>query len=151
MDGPDASGVADLFRQWRLPMARLAFVLTGDAGRADEIVQDAFLKVHTHWRTIDNPVGYLRRAVVNGCRSHHRRVAVERRRPPEPAGVAVMAADELSDALASLHHRYRAVLALKYFCDLADDEVASVLHIRPATVRTRQRRALAQLRKELQP
>jgi RNA polymerase sigma factor (sigma-70 family) len=63
----------------------------------------------------------------------------------------LLGADELSDALANLDHRYRAVLALKYFCDLADDEVATVLRIRPATVRTRQRRALALLRKELQP
>jgi RNA polymerase sigma factor (sigma-70 family) len=144
-------GVAELFREWRLPMARLAYVLTSDASRADEIVQDAFLKVHAGWDRIDNPIAYLRTAVINGCRSHHRRVAVERRRPPEPAGVAWLEADELSDALATLHLRYRAVLALKYFCDLADDEVATVLHIRPATVRTRQRRALALLRKELQP
>jgi RNA polymerase sigma factor (sigma-70 family) len=143
--------VAELFREWRLPLARLAFVLTGDAGRADDIVQDAFLKAHARWDRIDNPVGYLRTAVVNGCRSHHRRVALERRRPPESAGVAWLGADELSDAIATLHHRYRAVLALKYFCDLADEEIATALHIRPATVRTRQRRALALLRKELQP
>jgi DNA-directed RNA polymerase specialized sigma24 family protein len=151
VDAVDASGVAELFRVWRLPMARLAYVLTGDASRADEIVQDAFLKVHARWARIDNPIAYLRTAVVNGCRSHHRRAAIERRRPPEPVGVAYLGADELSDALATLHHRYRAVLALKYFCDLADDEVAEILHVRPATVRTRQRRALAQLRKELQP
>jgi RNA polymerase sigma factor (sigma-70 family) len=151
MDAIDATGVAELFREWRLPMARLAYLLTSDAGRADEIVQDAFLKVHASWDRIDNPIAYLRTAVVNGCRSHHRRVAIERRRPPEPAGVALLGADELSDALANLDHRYRAVLALKYFCDLADDEVATVLRIRPATVRTRQRRALALLRKELQP
>ena len=144
-------GVAELFREWRLPMARLAYVLTGDAGRADEIVQDAFLKMHSRWDRIDNPIGYLRTAVVNGCRSHHRHVAVERRRPPEAAGVTWLEADELSDALATLHLRYRAVLALKYFCDLADDEVAAALHIRPATVRTRQRRALVLLRKELRP
>ena len=49
-------------------MARLAYVLTGDAGRADEIVQDAFLKVHARWDRIDNPIAYLRTAVVNGCR-----------------------------------------------------------------------------------
>jgi RNA polymerase sigma factor (sigma-70 family) len=144
-------GVAELFREWRVPMARLAYVLTGDAGRADEIVQDAFLKMHRRWDRIDNPVAYLRTAVVNGCRSHHRRVAIERRRPPEPVGVAWLEADELSDALATLHLRYRAVLALKYFCDLTDDEVAAALHIRPATVRTRQRRALVLLRKELRP
>ena len=145
-----ATGVAELFRQWRLPMARLAYVLTSDASHADEIVQDAFLKVHARWDRIDNPIAYLRTAVVNGCRSHHRRSAIERRRPPEPAGVAWLEADELSDALATLHLRYRAVLALKYFCDLADDEVARVC-TPPGHRPTRQRRALALLRKELQP
>jgi RNA polymerase sigma factor (sigma-70 family) len=143
--------VAELFRQWRVPMARLAFVLTGDSGRADEIVQEAFLQVHARWDRIANPVAYLRTAVVNGCRSHHRRAAAERRLPRDRPEEAYLVADELGDALAALHRRYRAVLALKYFCDLADDEIATVLHIRPATVRTRQRRALALLRKELQP
>ena len=147
----DADQLAELFREWRLPMARLAYVLTSDAGRADEIVQDAFLKLHARWARIDNPIAYLRTAVVNGCRSHLRRVAVERRRRPDRAAVVQLAADELSDALTALHLRYRAVLALKYFCDLADDEVAAALHIRPGTVRTRLRRALALLRRELQP
>jgi DNA-directed RNA polymerase specialized sigma24 family protein len=45
LDRTAVTGVAELFRQWRLPMARLAYVLTSDAERADEIVQDAFLKV----------------------------------------------------------------------------------------------------------
>lgn len=40
--------VAELFRTWREPMARLAFVLTSDSSRSDEIVQDAFLKVHAN-------------------------------------------------------------------------------------------------------
>src|SRR5687767_5128913 len=61
-----------VFRQWRVPMVRLAFVITHDESVADEIVQDAFLKLHTAWAHVHNPVGYLRTAVVNGCCSHHR-------------------------------------------------------------------------------
>lgn len=58
--------VAESYQLQRLPMARLAFVLTGSSSFADEIVQEAFLKVHVNWSSIDNPGGYLRTAVVNG-------------------------------------------------------------------------------------
>lgn len=142
--------IAALFRQWREPMARLAYVLTSDGARADEIVQEAFLKLHGAWDHVENPVAYLRTSVVNGCRTLHRRNAVERRRPLERAGVSELVADELSDALAKLDLKYRAVLALKYFCDLSDDEIGSIIGIRPASVRTRIHRALAQLRQEIE-
>ncbi len=131
-------------------MARLAYVLTSDASRSDEIVQDAFLKVHANWQRIENPVGYLRTAVVNGCRSHHRHVFVVRRTPAERERVAHLVADELGDSIATLDYSYRAALALRYFCDLTDDEIAAALDIRPATVRTRIRRALMKLRKEIE-
>lgn len=147
---PDGT-VADVFRQWRQPMARLAYVLTSDAERSDEIVQDAFLKLHTHWDRVDNPVGYLRTTVVNGCRSHHRRRAVERRVPVDRPAVASLAARELDDAIAKLDHKYRVVLALKYFADLSDDDIAATLGLRPASVRTRIHRALAKLRQEIEP
>lgn len=67
------------------------------------------------------------------------------------ASVTTLAADELSDAVAKLDYPYRAALALRYLCDLGDDEIAKVLGIRPATVRTRVRRALIKLRKEIEP
>ena len=58
--------------------------------------------------------------------------------------------DELGDALAKLPFPQRAVLSLRYFCDLTDREIAATLDIRPATVRTRIHRALTQLRKEIE-
>jgi RNA polymerase sigma factor (sigma-70 family) len=148
-DEPEQT-IADLFRQWREPMARLAYVLTSDSSRSDEIVQDAFLKLHANWSRVDNPVGYLRTAVVNGCRSHHRHLAVVRRAPVGRESVADLATNELGDAVAKLDYPYRAALALRYFCDLADDEIAHALGVRPATVRTRIRRALIKLRTEIE-
>lgn len=152
VDGVDPrhAALTDLFRTWREPMSRLAYVLTCDAGCADEIVQEAFLQLHSRWERVDNPAGYLRTAVVNGCRSNQRHVAVVQRTPTERPGVAALAADEIGDALAKLDHRYRAVLALRFYCDLSDDEIASVLGIRRATVRTRVRRALMKLRQEIE-
>jgi len=150
-DAPVGEGdLSQLFREWREPMARLAYVLTHDAERSDEIVQDAFLKLHEHWDRVENPVGYVRTLVVNGCRSVHRRRATERRHHPGPSEPAQLVSDELADVLARLDHKYRVVLALRYYVDLSVDEIASTLHLRPSSVRTRIRRALAQLRWEIQ-
>ena len=131
-------------------MARLAYVLTNDAARADEIVQDAFLQLYARWERIGNPVGYLRSAVVNGCRSEQRHLAVVRRSSLERPGVSALAVDEMGDALASLDYSYRVVLALRFYCDLDDVEIAQALGVRRPTVRTRVRRALMKLREEIE-
>ncbi len=149
-------GTGDLdtvFREWRVPMVRLAFVITHDESVADEIVQDAFLKLHTAWDHVHNPVGYLRTAVVNGCCSHRRWVGVRRRVALPPISEVAPSPDVADDGLAAALHRlsepHRVVLALRYFGDLSDDEIASTLGVRPATVRTRVHRALTCLRKEI--
>jgi RNA polymerase sigma factor (sigma-70 family) len=147
--GVVTTDLAELFELRREPMARLAYVLIGNAQIADEIVQDAFLRMHANWSTIDNPSAYLRTTVINGCRSHHRRVAVERRRPAERQEPSALGANELSDAIGALSYDHQVVLSLRYFCDLSDNEIADVLHIRPGTVRVRLHRALNRLRKEL--
>lgn len=143
--------ISDLFRAQRRPMARLAYVLTRDAEVSDEIVQDAFLRLHARWDAIDNPVAYLRTTVINGCHSHHRHLRVVRSAPGDVTVHGALGADELSDALDQLPYEQRAVLALRYFCDFDDVEIARILGIRRATVRTRAHRALAHLRKEIEP
>jgi RNA polymerase sigma factor (sigma-70 family) len=139
-----------LFVERRLPMTRLAYVLTRDLEVADEIVQDSFVKVHENWDHVRNPSAYLRTAVVNGCHSYHRRLRIERSAPVDRARVTELAVDELGDAVARLPFKLRVTLALRYFCDLSDREIAAILDIRPATVRTRIHRGLVELRKEIQ-
>ena len=141
--------VSELFRTHREPMARLAYVLTSNAEVSDEIVQDAFLTVYRNWDRIADPVAYLRTAVINGCHSHHRHLRVERRAPVTRERFSSLAPNELGDALAKLPYPRRAVLALRYFCDLTDLEIAQILGCRPATVRSRISRGLADLRKEI--
>jgi len=131
-------------------MTQLAYLLTSDVAVADEIVQEAFLQVHARWSQLDNPVGYLHTSVVNACRSYHRHRAVMHRTPQPRPEASLLAADELSDALAKLPYRQRAALALRYFCDLPDDEIAIALNARPATVRSLIHRGLATLRKEIE-
>ncbi|MCU1396638.1 MAG: polymerase, sigma-24 subunit, subfamily [Ilumatobacteraceae bacterium] len=151
----DAPGdAAALFRTHRMPMARLAYVLTGQAAVADEIVQDAFLKVHQHWARLDNPIGYLRVAVVNGCHSFHRRRALEQRNAVAAvSAVEDAVSDGLGDigtALTRLPERQRTALALRYLCDLSDRDIADALGARPATIRSLISRGLAALREEIQ-
>jgi RNA polymerase sigma factor (sigma-70 family) len=143
--------VAELFGRRRGPMARLAYVLTRDSEVSDEIVQEAFLRLHAVWDRVDYPSAYLRTAVVNACHSHHRHLEVVRRTPLE--GVATVSHDdsdgELAMALEKLPYAQRAVLVLPYFGDLHDADIAATLSIRRATVRSRASRAIQQLRKEI--
>lgn len=134
-------------------MVRLATLLVDDQARAEELVQDAFVRVHRRWDRIDNPGAYLRTAVVNACRSHHRRRAMVKRREPvlhaDAGAVTSQHPDELGDALAALPYRRRAAIVLRYYADLPDDEIAEALGVRPPTVRTLIHRGLADLREEL--
>jgi DNA-directed RNA polymerase specialized sigma24 family protein len=54
-------------------MVRLAWALTGSEVVAEDVVHDAFIRVHAHWSRIESPRAYLRQTVVNACRSASRR------------------------------------------------------------------------------
>jgi RNA polymerase sigma-70 factor (sigma-E family) len=147
-EGPWADSFEDLFRRESLGLVRLAFFMVGSLPLAEEIVQDAFARVLERWDGIDQPVAYLRTSVVNGCKSAHRRRALERkhagRRPTPVAGV--LGADHLQDALAALPVKRRAAIVLRYYHDLSEAEIAGALGVRPGTVKSLVSRGLAQLR-----
>ncbi len=105
-------------------LLRVAFVLTGSAPAAEDVVHDVFAKVGPRIDTLAEPVAYLRVAVVNRCRSLHRRdVAAPR---PENPTDAVMDVEliELRDALIALPIRQRSAIVLRYLCDLPEEEIA---------------------------
>ncbi len=145
------TSLAELFRREYAPMVRLATLLVGSDAVAEELVQDAFVAVHRRWSSVDNPGGYLRTSVVNACRSHQRRAALERRRLPRPDEPAQLGADEVWDALAHLPHKQRAALVLRFYEDATEADIAAALRVRPATVRSLVHRGLAKLRKEIEP
>ena len=134
-------------------MVRMATLLVGSAAVAEEVVQDAFVEVGRRWESLERPGAYLRRSVVNGCGQALRRRAVEERYAclvDGPGSVELPARLlELQDALTRLSERQRTVVVLRYFVDIPDEEIADVLGVRPPTVRSLARRALAVLRKEL--
>ncbi len=141
--------VDELFRERRAASVRLAAVIVGEVGVAEEIVQDAFLEVARRWDELDNPPGYLRTAIVNRCRGHRRRLGMIRRRtlPPLALQVDEPELDELWLVLARLPLRRRAALVLRYYEDLPIDEIARLLDCRPGTVSSLLHRGLADLRK----
>ena len=147
---PAPTSVEELYERKFAPMVRLARLLVGSPDVAADVVQDAFVHVHRKWKTIRFPESYLRQAVVNGCRSHHRHRAVELRAPVPREESALLPARELLDAIAKLQHRERAALVLRFYEDLPDAEIAELLGCRVGTVASLVHRALARLRLEIE-
>jgi RNA polymerase sigma-70 factor (sigma-E family) len=160
--GDAAAAVTDLFRKHHLELVRLALVMTGDLATAEDVVQDAFERLHRGWRGLRQPssgLAYVRSSVLNGCRSVHRRAAVARKHVPhlaEPPGIAgqdaASAAEDrgqMAAALRLLPRRQREVLVLRYYLDLDVAEIAGMLRISPSTVRATATRGIAALARAL--
>jgi RNA polymerase sigma-70 factor (sigma-E family) len=147
------AGFEELFRAQYLSMVRLAHVMIGSNQAAEDVVQDAFIRVHRHWDRVEQPVPYLRTAVVNGCRTWHRRRILERTRRPDPEPVAFEdpEIDETLDALKHVSDRQRTAIVLRFYAGLADAEIAEILGCREPTVRSLIHRGLQQLKEVLAP
>jgi RNA polymerase sigma factor (sigma-70 family) len=142
----------ELYEECFAPMVKLAIVLTGSETSAEDLVHDSFIRVHAHWNHVEHPRAYLRRSVVNACRSAGRRATRERSKTTlmlTPVGA--LEADELFDALARLPYRQRAALVLQYYVGLSHAEIADSLGCREGTVASLVHRGLAQLRKVVEP
>jgi RNA polymerase sigma-70 factor (sigma-E family) len=137
-------------------LVRFAYLLTADRHRAEDLVQDVMLAMHRKFGdalAVDDPLAYARRAVVNGLTSWLR-VARNREltsfglHAPDAVGPDPQSESQhqLWRQLGSLTFAQRAVLVLRYYEDLPDDEIARVLDCRPATVRSHAARALRALR-----
>jgi RNA polymerase sigma-70 factor (sigma-E family) len=147
---------------WR-QLVRLAMLLVHDLGTAEEVVQECFVAVHRRWNHLNDPdkaLAYLRQSVVNRSRSHLRHLAVVRRHAereplPEPiAGADATASDHVRRAavlaaLRGLPRRQREVLALRYYLDLSEAEIAETLGISRGAVKSHASRGAAALRADL--
>jgi RNA polymerase sigma-70 factor (sigma-E family) len=141
-------------------LIRLAFIVSGDRGRAEDAAQEALIRVYQRWSRLDNPLAYARRIVVNVTRDGWRR-AQRATRALDDAGrlasldeaddleTSVLQRDALMTALAALPHRQRAVIALRYLSELTEAETATVLEISVGTVKRQAFDALARLRQNL--
>lgn len=145
--------VADLYQARHADMVRLAYVMTGSHEVAADVTQEAFVKLFRKWEGVREPEAYLRKIVVNDCRSVHRRRRREREQAHTADALVVtdLEADEMFDALASLPHRQRAAIVLRYYHDCSEREIAEALGCRPGTVGSLLHRGLARLREVIQP
>ena len=143
------------YRRCRDEMVRVAFLILGDLGMAEEAVQDVFVRVHLRWSRLDNPDAFLRTAVANACRDRLRRRRRLAQRLPLLASPATAGqpptAGELHDVLARLPRRQRIALVGRFYAGWDDAAIAAALGVRPATVRSLIHRGLAALRQELEP
>jgi len=156
--------VALLYRQHHADLVRLALLLVGDRGCAEDVVQDVFTRLCARGRMVtqDSTLAYVRTAVVNGCRSvlRHRaltrRIAVTRAAPwrdtQESAEHTAMLAEDrrlVLAALAALPRRRREVLVLRFYLGLPVAEAAAMLGISQGSVKSATARGLDALARQL--
>jgi RNA polymerase sigma-70 factor (sigma-E family) len=143
-------------------LLRTAWLLTGDRGHAEDIVQVALERTAQRWARLDGePEAYARRTVVNLTIDRWRRGRVRGREVPlvelAPGSLPfasdetgrVELRDQLWSDLSGLPPRERAVLVLRYFCDLDEAEIARTLGVSAGTVKSSASRGLARLRARL--
>ena len=150
--------VTALYRAHALGLIRLAVVMLGDRGAAEDAVQEAFCGLYRRWHGLSDPgkaLSYLRSSVINGCRSALRR----RRRqaglnpstgdaPGESAEATALIGEEhrqVLTAIRSLPARQREALVLRFYLDLDEEEIAATMRISRGTVKSTTSRALAAL------
>ncbi|MEU7743662.1 SigE family RNA polymerase sigma factor [Nonomuraea sp. NPDC049158] len=135
-------------------MTRSAYLLTGDAHLAEDLMQSVLLKVAGHWPRLvrqGTPVAYTRKAMINQYISWRRRKQPEVSDidPPERGhahGDATVDRIVLRQALARLTPRQRAVIVLRFYEDLSERETAEILGCSLGTVKSQTHHALGRLR-----
>jgi RNA polymerase sigma-70 factor (sigma-E family) len=145
-------------------LLRTAYLIAGDLGEAEDLVQETLFEVARRWpriRRMERPIAYARRILVNRAVSGSARRTRRRQELADPmpseriagAGFAgeIDGQDELMAALAALPPRQRAVLVLRYFLDLPEAEVAAALKCSLGTVKSTASRGLARLEQAMRP
>jgi RNA polymerase sigma-70 factor (sigma-E family) len=159
------TAVEQLYAAHYRRLVRLAVLLVRDQETAEEVVQDSFVAMHGKWRTLKEPdsgLAYLRQTVVNRSRSvlRHRGVqaryvarhgAEQRTEQPgaDQAALATERRERVLDAMRALPDRQREVLALRYYLDLSEAEIAATLRISRGAVKSHASRGVAALRDQI--
>ncbi len=153
--------VVDLYVAHHASLVRLAALVAPEDGMAEDLVQEAFVRLYRSWRRVREPEkvpAYLRATVVNLARGRARRmsVALRHRSAPDPdAGSAEDGAlrheseRQVVELLRQLPTRQRECLVLRYYQNLTEREIAEVLQISVGSVRTHTSRGMAALERQL--
>lgn len=157
-----AHAVTALYEAHALGLVRLAVLMTGDQGSAEDIVQDAFLGLYRRWdclTDLPHPLSYLRASVLNGCRTALRRRSRAERRldclsevPSESAEARALLSEEqqaVARAIRDLPDRQREALVLRYYLDMPEADAAEAMRVSRGTVKSATSRALAAIGRRL--
>lgn len=149
--------LTELYRTYSPGALRLAYLLTGERELAQDLVQDAFVRLFSRYRDlrdVDHFEAYLRRTVVNLSRDQHRRhsrerVHLSRVSTKEPTLETRGPNDELRRALMELPERQRAAIALRYLEDLSEQQTADAMNTSVSAVKSLTQRGTQALRQHL--
>jgi RNA polymerase sigma-70 factor (sigma-E family) len=138
-------------------LLRLAVLLAGDRGHAEDLVQTALLKSYKHWGRITrggDPRAYVRRVLVTTHTSWRRRLSTTEQvveNLPDRASPAAPEDDEdLRAALRALPPRMRTAVVLRFYADLTEAQTAGAMGCSASAVNTQTTRGLARLRTALE-
>jgi RNA polymerase sigma factor (sigma-70 family) len=142
--------LSDLYREHAPRLIRLAAAITLNLSLAEDVTQDAFVGLQRRVDTVDRPVAYLQRSVVNLSVKVLRRRKIAERYPIPAAGVSLEPEiAEAWDAVVRLPPRQRAVVALRYWNDLSEAEIVDYLGWPAGTVKSTLHRALKRLKEDI--
>lgn len=154
--------VTTLYVEHYRALVRLAVLLVHDIQTAEEVVQDAFVAMHTGWRRLrdtDKALSYLRQAVVNRSRSVLRHRTVVDKNAPKPApdepsaeqgAIALLERSAVIAAIRELPDRQREAIVLRYYADLSEAQIAATMGISKGAVKSHTARGMAALRASLE-
>jgi DNA-directed RNA polymerase specialized sigma24 family protein len=144
--------LTSVYRDRYAPMVRLARQVVGSVAIAEELTQDAFVRLQGAWDRVDNPAAFLNTTLINLCRTWMKRASTGDRlaafAADSPVGLP-LELDETWQALSRLPDKYRIVLALRFYADLPEAEIATLLDCRLGTVKSQIHRGLAKLKEVL--
>jgi RNA polymerase sigma-70 factor (sigma-E family) len=158
------AALVELYRAHYAALVRLAVLLADDNASAEDLVQDAFVKLHRNWKQLRDPaaaVPYLRACVVNGGRSRLRRLKTSRAhlasqtaeaqaQSPDEHVLLTEGQREVLAAVQALPERQRQVLVLRYYADCTEADTAHALGISIGAVKSHAHRAITSLGKKLE-
>jgi len=156
------SVVTELYSTHYRALVRLAALLVRDVSTAEEVVQDSFIAMHGSWRRLrdtDKALSYLRQSVVNKSRSVLRHRVVMDRNAPKPApdvpsaeqgALTLLERSSVVKALGKLPLRQREALVLRYYGDMSEAQIASVMGISRGAVKSHTARGMTSLRAVLE-
>jgi RNA polymerase sigma-70 factor (sigma-E family) len=156
------AAITDLYHAYYRSLVRLATLLVHDMSTAEEVVQDSFVALHVglhRLRDSEKTLSYLRAAVVNRSRSVLRHRVVVDRNAPKPApdmpsaehgAMALLERSAVVEALRALPERQREVVVLRFYGDLSEAQIATVMGITRGAVKSHTSRAMSALRSVLE-